>query len=284
MATVENDSKVNQENEEQIVQSQETTKTSQPSSPKDSVVEPVREEESKAETSPPVTSAPANEPDSTVTENSANSKLEESEEKLQETATNPTPSAPESQPEQESTNSTTSPAPLLHHVRTITSTSNYHHQEAENSEATTATSTGQQFTNQENQMVENVNNSSTALYVEGTPLEEQPQEGAYYQDQHHYTDDNGVPVRYRDIPPHKSNVQQVELIDAAAQAAGVPTSYIIMQGDEDDQDDRTSAFLGSRLATFQVIYSTFKTPSFCCPSWFVCCTATLARLGKMIDP
>ena len=78
---------------------------------------------------------------------------------------------------------------------------------------------------------------------------------------HNYTEENGAgqSVRYREMgDEHNKQTGSVqhttELLDAAAAEAGVPTGYIMMEGEEDDQDDRTS-YLGSRLATFQVTFS-----------------------------
>lgn len=214
------------ETKEEKQDGQEQQRNSESSSPQQ------RNNEGESEPVPPeepnVANAPANEPDSTVAEDPVNLKMDGGNEEA------PTPA---NQPE-EIRNS----PPPLHHVRTITLTSDYRQQEQENLEAA-------QLTNQEMSA-----NNTTTLYVEEAAVDGQ-QEGVYYQP-HHYTDENGTTVRYREIVSHKANGHQMELIDAAAAAAGVPTGpYILMEGEEDDQDDRTSAFLGSRLATFQVFFN-----------------------------
>lgn len=189
------------------------------------------------------------EPDSTVTENPVNLKVEGNGE--QQEVVNESPPAQQQQQQQpEQRQQRSSPPPLLQHVRTITLTSDYRQHE-QNLEAAAQLSTqpGHQMGSTEN------NATGTTLYVEeGAGVGDvQSTDGSYYQQQHHYTDENGTPVRYREIvTAQKSGVSQVELLDAAAAAAGVPTGhYIMMEGEEDEQDDRTS-YLGSRLATFQV--------------------------------
>lgn len=215
METNENETKVKQDEQEEP----KSNESSSPQNEDSNKSDPALPEEPKD------VNPAANEPDSTVTDNPVNLKMDNEEQV-----------APSSSQAEEIKNS----PPPLHHVRTITLTSDYRHQEQENLES------AQQLTNQEM-----VNENPTTLYVEEAAVDGQ-QDGNYYQS-HHYTDENGTTVRYREIITHKNGVQQLELIDAAAVAAGVPTGhYIMMEGEEDDQDDRASAFLGSRLATFQV--------------------------------
>ncbi|XP_032779626.2 box A-binding factor isoform X2 [Daphnia magna] len=212
----------------------------------------------------PVASADSVEPDSTATENPVNLKIESSgspqvTEEQQPTADHEPEvggsSAAPSDPEQ---HQRSSPPPLTQHVRTITLTSDYRQQHQDSALEGTV--------NEEHQLgvseSGNGNAGNTSLYVEESVVEGNHQgasEGSYYH-QHHYTEENGAgqSVRYREMVDGHHNkqsggpVQHSELLDAAAAAAGVPTGYIMMEGEEDDQDGRTSAYLGSRLATFQM--------------------------------
>ena len=196
---------------------------------------------SSVATEEPATADANVEPDSTGIENPVNLKVDGDGEE----PTN-SDSAPTAQPEQQRVRS--SPPPLLQHVRTITLTSDYRHQEHQNLESATIQLSSQEQQQHVQQQMGSSENGT--LYVEEAADGHQV-DGSYYQQ--HYTDENGTPVRYREIVTgHKSGVSQEELLDAAAQAAGVPTYNILMEGEEDEQDDRTSAYLGSRLATFQV--------------------------------
>lgn len=211
----------------------------------------------------PVTAANSIEPDSTVAENPVNLKMEPgdihqvAEEQQQPTANSETEVSGSPAPIQSSdleSHQRSSPPPLTQHVRTITLTSDYHQQRQENTVEATA--------NEELGVPESSNNAgNTSIYVEEGVVEGNHQdvtEGSYYH-QHHYTEQNGTGQsgRYREmLDSHNKQsdepVQHSELLDAAAAAAGVPTSYIMMEGEEDDQGDRSSAYIGSRLATFQV--------------------------------
>jgi len=125
-----------------------------------------------------------------------------------------------------------------HHVRTITLTSDYRQQE---------------------QMAEN-SAQTVVIYAQ---QEEPPADtaGSYvYQQQPNYTEESEGSVRYRTEP--STSTGKLELLDAAAAAAGVPTGHytIMMVGDEEDPTDQGSstAYLGSRLATFQVLFSIIR--------------------------
>jgi len=114
------------------------------------------------------------------------------------------------------------------------------------------------------QVVENVSAEADAsMYTEEqqTCNSQQTQDTTYYQ--HQYVDDLG---RYREVVVGKSGVPQMELLDAAAVAAGVPMGHYIMMEDEEDPNGQgsSSAFLGSRLATFQVFdnYPSFNISHF----------------------
>ncbi|XP_057371509.1 box A-binding factor-like isoform X2 [Daphnia carinata] len=210
----------------------------------------------------PVAPADSVEPDSTATENPVNLKIESGdtpqviEEQQQPTADHEPEASGSSeaiQPSDPEQRQRSSPPPLTQHVRTITLTSDYRQHQQDNALETTV--------NEEHQMgvSESGNPGNASLYVEESVVEgnhQEASEGSYYQ-QHHYTEENGAgqSVRYREMAdgPHDKQsgepVQHTELLDAAATAAGVPTDYLMMEGEE---DDRTSAYLGSRLATFQM--------------------------------
>lgn len=136
--------------------------------------------------------------------------------------------------------------PLQQHVRTITLTSDYQrlHEPLD-----------QHNHPSQQQVVENVSVAAdSSMYTEEeqqTCNSQQTQDTTYYQS-HQYVDDLG---RYREVVVGKSGVPQMELLDAAAVAAGVPMGHYVMMEEEEDQNGQgsSSAFLGSRLATFQVI-------------------------------
>ncbi len=126
-----------------------------------------------------------------------------------------------------------------HHVRTITLTSDYRQQEqmAENSASTVVI-----YAQPEEPTADHQDAAATA--------------GSYvYQQQQNYPEESEGTVRYR-TEPSTSSTGKLELLDAAAAAAGVPTGHytIMMVGDEEDPAEQGSstAYLGSRLATFQV--------------------------------
>lgn len=219
-----------------------------------------------------VTADGAVEPDSTVAEIPVNLKVEEAagnngavEEQEQTNNqdgmnnSSPPPTQPIAAEQERQIRS--SPPPLTQHVRTITLTPDYRQlqQHQENNQETAM--------NEEHQMADGNSAANNAtLYVEegavdGSQHQETTDNNSYYQHQH-YTEENATAqssVRYREVgDDHKQtggSVQHTELLDAAAAEAGVPTGYIMMEGEEDDQDDRTSAYIGSRLATFQVYNS-----------------------------
>ncbi|XP_046446838.1 box A-binding factor-like isoform X3 [Daphnia pulex] len=254
-----NEEKVKQE-EQQEEQSSSSAKPSEDSQPEQPDVKPTQVDLSAIPPLVHVTAedAVAVEPDSTVIENPVNLKVEDAamngaaeEEQQVEPTRNPdgSPPAPAETTEQER-QPRSSPPPLTQHVRTITLTPDYRqlHQSQENNQQETAMSEGQQLANEGN---------TANIYVEEGAVDPAQQEatdnGSYY---HHYAEENGAgqSVRYREMADdHKTGSVQhtTELLDAAAAEAGVPTGYIMMEGEEDDQDDRTS-YLGSRLATFQM--------------------------------
>ena len=145
--------------------------------------------------------------------------------------------------------------PLQQHVRTITLTSDYRHQESHDHQSQSQEEQSQSQSQSQSEaqcVVATTDAQSETLYNEE---EQQTQETTYYQ--HQYVDDIG---RYREVVIGKSGVPQMELLDVAATAAGVPLGhYIMMDGEEEDQGGQSSssAFMGSRLATFQV-YLTFR--------------------------
>lgn len=259
-----NEEKVKQEEQQQEQSSSSAKPLSDESQPEEPDVKPNQVDLSAIPPLVHVTAedAVAVEPDSTVIENPVKLKVEDAggaaEEQQQEEPTrNPdgSPPAPAEATEQER-QPRSSPPPLTQHVRTITLTPDYRQlqQSQENNHQETAMSEGQQLANEGNAA-----NNSTNIYVEeeGAVVDANQQEatdnGSYY---HHYAEENGAgqSVRYREMADdHKTGSVQhtTELLDAAAAEAGVPTGYIMMEGEEDDQDDRTS-YLGSRLATFQV--------------------------------
>ena len=229
--------------------------------------------ETELPTIPPLVPAEnAVEPDSTVAEIPVNLKVEDPagndnngavvEEQQQTSNESHEPAAQPTEQERQRS----SPPPLTQHVRTITLTPDYRQlQQHQGNNQETAM-------NEEHQMAEGNNGAATnnaTLYVEegavdGNNQQETTDNNSYYH--HHYTEENGAAqssVRYREVgDDHKQtsgSVQHTELLDAAAAEAGVPTGYIMMEGEEDDQDDRTSAYIGSRLATFQVTTMTWLT-------------------------
>lgn len=139
-----------------------------------------------------------------------------------------------------------------HHVRTITLTSDYRQQEQ--------------------QMAENSAPTVVIYAQQEEPPADQDTAGSYvYQQQQNYAEESEGSVRYRTEP--STSTGKLELLDAAAAAAGVPTGHytIMMVGDEEDPADQGSstAYLGSRLATFQVLFSIIRI-STCYLYTFVC--------------
>jgi hypothetical protein len=257
-----NEEKVKQE-EQQEEQSSSSAKPSEESQPEEPDVKPTQVDLSAIPPLMHVTAedAVAVEPDSTVIENPVNLKVEDAgmtgaaeEEQQVEPTRHPDGSPAPAEITQQERQPRSSPPPLTQHVRTIMLTPDYRQlqQSQENNQQETAMSEGQQLANEGNTA-----NNSTNIYVEEGAVNPAQQEatdnGSYY---HHYAEENGAgqSVRYREMADdHKTGSVQhtTELLDAAAAEAGVPTGYIMMEGEEDDQDDRTS-YLGSRLATFQV--------------------------------
>lgn len=193
----------------------------------------------KSETEQPVGDSSAEmtkkEADSTASESPVTLKREENNGAAESSSV--TDSAQEQGPQ-------TSPMPQQHHVRTITLTSEYRQQESSNG---TLHQQEQKFTEVA---------GSSSMYVE-----EQHggnQNAVYYQEQQNYSQANDVSTHYnRDV--HSESNKPNKLLESAAAEAGVPTNdYMITMEDDPNGDPGSSAsFLGSRLASMQVLIKDF---------------------------
>ena len=234
--------------EEQGSPPKETTGSSKPQSPYEP--KPVAEEQPQMDGQ-----ATVSEVDSTVNEIPVNLKIagHSDDQHQQEPA--------KENPESEEVSKNSSPPPL-HHVRTITSVSDYRQQEQENEETVASSSDNHRSTSNEEQHMAANQNANPSMYQveEGSAAieshsnhDQQSTNNHYGYQTHHYGDENESRYRSMESTSVKSSgIQQEELLDAAAAAAGVPTdNYIMISGEE---DDRTSIYLGSRLASFQVTF------------------------------
>lgn len=176
-----------------------------------------------------------NEADSTIAEDPVNLKREPSNDITEDAST----VLSREQVEQSSS------TPQQNHVRTITLTSEYRQQE--NAVNSITQQPEQKFTEPA------ASQQSSAMYLEEQPSSNQP--GVYYQEQQSYSQQNEEPAHYaRDLTnENKPN----KLLESAAAAAGVPTNdYMITMEEEVHGDPGSSAsYLGSRLATMQVMNS-----------------------------
>lgn len=190
---------------------------------------------------------PELEPDSTVNENPVNLKVSGNANPAAEEGESP---AHAGQVQQRSSPAST---PLQHHVRTITLTSDYRQHEQE----TLGAGAHEQQVATENSM------PTSTMYVEEAASggEDPPAASNYYhhhqheQSQQHYAEENAVAYRFgRDIVngTGKTGIAAVELLDAAAAAAGVPGHYMMEGDDEHGNQTSPSCYMSSRLAIFQV--------------------------------
>ena len=135
--------------------------------------------------------------------------------------------------------------PQQHQVRTITLNSEYRQQE--NAPNSISQQSDQKFTDHA------ATHQSTAMYVEEQSSSNQP--AVYYQEQQDYTQESAESAHYaRDVSnENKPN----KLLESAAAEAGVPTNDYMITMEEDVHGDpgSSASYLGSRLATMQVIHS-----------------------------